>query len=60
MSEEEALEILENLREKSTDTQLIKKDQFMTFQKILMQQEDRINYIGIAHKGGNIVYTYKK
>lgn len=59
MNEETALEILANLRTGKIDEQIIYKEQFMKFREVLIKQEDKANFVGIAQKGGHIIYKYR-
>ena len=58
MTEQKALELIEDLRSDKVQEQLIMKEDFMVFRSILIQQKDRVNFVGIAQKGGNVIYKY--
>lgn len=59
MDEKEALKIIEQLRDGSVDSHLINKDEFMVFRNVLISQLDRSKFIGIAQKGGQVIYQYE-
>ncbi|CAM4049334.1 hypothetical protein [Lederbergia lenta] len=58
MELEEAKEIIEQLRSKVIQQVEIKKEDFLTFRQVLIEQEDYKNFHGIAKHGGNIIYEY--
>lgn len=60
MNKETALQILEDLRTGKIQEQLIKKADFMTFREVLVEQEDKADFVGIAQKGGQVIYKYRK
>lgn len=60
MEKETALQILDDLRTGKITEYLIEKNDFMTFREALIEQEDKAQFVGIAQKGGNVIYQYRK
>ena len=60
MTEEEALEILENLRDGQPEEYLITKNEFLSFRQVLIKQEDFKHFRGIAKRGGDVLFQYFK
>lgn len=58
MNEQEALEIIDQLRNGQLPNYYVKKEDFMTFRKVLIEQEDFKNFRGIAQRGGDVIYEY--
>lgn len=55
---EGALKIIEQLRSKEVKQVEIKKEDFLTFRQVLIEQDDYKSFRGIAKHGGNIIYEY--
>ncbi len=58
MDKEKALDILNRLR--NGESFLIKKEEFMAFREVLINQPDREKFTGNAQKGGNVIFTYEQ
>ncbi|MEK3887151.1 hypothetical protein [Bacillus sp. FSL K6-3431] len=58
MELEIAREIIDQLRSKEIGHIEIKKEDFLTFRQVLVEQEDYKYFHGIARQGGNIFYEY--
>ncbi|WP_216831570.1 hypothetical protein [Alkalihalobacterium elongatum] len=58
MNEQEAKDILEQLRNGTQQKVLISKDDFMCFRAQLVLQKDREAFVGTADKGGSVTYVY--
>ncbi|WP_078556919.1 hypothetical protein [Bacillus alkalicellulosilyticus] len=60
MEESEALTILSKLREGELEQYTVGKEDFLPFRAVLVNQEDRNQFVGRAHKGGTVTYTYDR
>ncbi|ASB89872.1 hypothetical protein OZL92_11835 [Bacillus sonorensis] len=60
MTEENAIELIENLRSGSIHELRVKKEDFLSFRAILTKQEDFKHFRGIAQRGGDIIFQYMK
>lgn len=49
---------IQQLRSGQIKEILIEKEEFMDFRALLMEQEDKENFIGRAQKGGKVIYSY--
>lgn len=60
MNEEQCLSIILQLRTGEAQEVEVKKEYFLTFRQLLVQQEDFKHFRGKALQGGNVLYTYMK
>lgn len=58
MEEQQALELLQQLRNKDVKELHVTKDQFLPFRQVLVKQEDFKHFRGIAGHGGGVIYHY--
>ncbi|MFV8827683.1 hypothetical protein [Alkalihalobacterium sp. APHAB7] len=58
MNEQQAIELLEQLRSGAQEKVFISKEDFMVFRAQLVLQEDRASFVGTANKGGTATYVY--
>lgn len=58
MEEQQALELLQQLRNKEVKDIHITKEQFLPFRQVLVKQEDFKHFRGVAGHGGNAIYHY--
>ncbi|MEI5905930.1 hypothetical protein WAK64_02465 [Bacillus spongiae] len=60
MTEEQCLSVILQLRTGEIQEVEVKKEYFLTFRQLLVQQEDFKHFRGQALQGGNVLYTYTK
>lgn len=60
MNEQEALALLNQLRNGELPEVHITKEHFLPFRAVLVEQEDREQFVGQAQKGGSVRYSYIK
>ncbi|KIQ94967.1 hypothetical protein LH47_00932 [Anoxybacillus thermarum] len=58
VTEQEAKQLLQQLRTRDIPHVLVKKEHFLTFRHVLVQQEDFKHFRGVAQRGGDVVYYY--
>ena len=59
MSNEDILMILQQLRSKEIESYRVLKSDFLIFCRVLLKQEDAIDFRGNAQHGGETIYTYE-
>ncbi|QHZ46568.1 hypothetical protein [Bacillus sp. NSP9.1] len=60
MTDENAIDLIEQLRSGRIHEVRVNKDDFLSFRAILTKQEDFKYFRGIAQHGGDIVFQYKE
>ncbi|MCY8268735.1 hypothetical protein [Bacillus haynesii] len=60
MTEQNAIDQIEQLRSGSIYELHVKKEDFLSFRAILTKQEDFKHFRGIAQHGGDIIFQYMK
>jgi hypothetical protein len=60
MDTKTAIEWLNQLRNGEIRELRIKKEDFLTFRAVLVQQEDFKHFRGVAQRGGDVIYHYMK
>ncbi|WP_018665323.1 hypothetical protein [Heyndrickxia acidiproducens] len=58
MTEEEAGKLIAQLRNREISEFLIKREDFLSFRKVLVAQPDFKQFKGIAKHGGDVIYQY--
>ncbi|MBP0724691.1 hypothetical protein J5Y03_05750 [Bacillus sp. RG28] len=58
MNQEQIHSILQDLSNRNVEEVLIKKEDFLIFRAELVKREDFKHFRGIAHHGGDTIYTY--
>ncbi|WP_100373038.1 hypothetical protein [Bacillus sp. FJAT-45037] len=59
MTKEEAIRILDQLRNNEIESYRLSKENFLDFREVLFAQEDMKNFRGNAQHGGEAIYTYE-
>ncbi|MGO4977665.1 hypothetical protein [Bacillus paralicheniformis] len=60
VTEQNAIDQIEQLRSGSIHELHVKKEDFLSFRAILTKQEDFKHFRGIAQHGGDIIFQYMK
>jgi hypothetical protein len=58
MDKEQALRMLESLRNREVEEIFVAKQDFMAFREVLVKREDFKQFRGIAQRGGDVIYQY--
>lgn len=58
MDQEQAIRMLESLKNKEAEEIFVTKQDFMAFREFLVKREDFKHFRGIAQRGGDVVFTY--
>ena len=58
MDQEQAITILESLRNREVEEIFVAKQDFMAFREFLVNREDFKHFRGIAQRGGDVIFTY--
>lgn len=58
MNEEKAKELLDKLKNGEITECYVKKEDFLTFRKVLVARDDFKHFRGIAQRGGDVIYHY--
>ncbi|MDZ5470564.1 hypothetical protein SM124_02260 [Bacillus sp. 31A1R] len=58
MNEQLINESLDQLRRGEISELFVKKEDFLSFRKVIVKREDFKQFRGIAQHGGNVVYQY--
>lgn len=58
MDKEQAVRMLESLKNKEVEEIFVSKHDFMEFREFLVIREDFKHFRGIAQRGGDVIFTY--
>ncbi|MEH7882986.1 hypothetical protein V7654_01555 [Bacillus sp. JJ1609] len=58
MDKEQAVRMLDSLKNKEVDEIFVSKQDFMIFREVIVNREDFKHYRGIAQRGGDVIYQY--
>ncbi|WNF24276.1 hypothetical protein [Mesobacillus jeotgali] len=58
MDKEQAIRMLESLKNKEVEEIFVAKQDFMEFREYLVKREDFKHFRGIAQRGGDVIFTY--
>jgi hypothetical protein len=58
MTEEQAKQIIEQLRQRKIEEYMVQKEDFLVFRSVLVAQEDFKHFRGEAQRGGHVLVTY--
>lgn len=58
MDKDQALRMLESLKNKEVEEIFVSKQDFMAFREVLVKREDFKNFRGVAQRGGDVVFQY--
>ncbi len=58
MDKDQALRMLESLKNKEVEEIFVSKQDFMAFREVLVKREDFKNYRGVAQRGGDVIFQY--
>ncbi|WP_210366320.1 hypothetical protein [Bacillus sp. REN3] len=58
MTRDEAVAMLESLKNKELEEVFVSKQDFLAFREVLVKREDFKNFRGIAQRGGDVIYHY--
>ncbi|ESU32806.1 hypothetical protein G3A_09430 [Bacillus sp. 17376] len=58
MDEEQAVRMLESLKNKEVEEIFVSKQDFMEFREFLVKRDDFKHFRGIAQRGGDVIFRY--
>ncbi|GAM13762.1 hypothetical protein SAMD00020551_1908 [Mesobacillus selenatarsenatis SF-1] len=58
MDKEQAVRMLESLRNKEVEEIFVSKQDFMEFREFLVKRDDFKHFSGIAQRGGDVIFRY--
>jgi hypothetical protein len=58
LDKEQAIRMLESLKNKEVEEIFVAKQDFMEFREYLVKREDFKHFRGIAQRGGDVIFTY--
>lgn len=58
MDKEQAVRMLDSLKNKEVDEIFVSKQDFMIFREVIVKRKDFKHYRGIAQRGGDVIYQY--
>lgn len=58
MDKEQAVRMLESLKNREVEEIFVSKQDFMAFREFLVKREDFKHFRGIAQRGGDVIFTY--
>jgi hypothetical protein len=58
LDKEQAIRMLESLKNREVEEIFVSKQDFMTFREFLVKREDFKQIRGIAQRGGDVIFTY--
>jgi hypothetical protein len=58
LDKEQAIRMLESLKNNEVEEIFVAKQDFMEFREFLVKREDFKHFRGIAQRGGDVIFTY--
>ena len=58
MDKEQAITMLESLKNREVEEIFVAKQDFMAFREFLVKRDDFKHFRGIAQRGGDVIFTY--
>ncbi|MBT2695631.1 hypothetical protein [Bacillus sp. ISL-55] len=58
MDKEQAVRMLESLKNREVEEIFVSKQDFMEFREFLVKREDFKHFKGIAQRGGDVIFRY--
>ncbi|RSD28213.1 hypothetical protein [Mesobacillus subterraneus] len=58
MDQDQAVRMLESLKNREVEEIFVAKQDFMAFREVLVKREDFKHFRGIAQRGGDVLYQY--
>jgi hypothetical protein len=58
VDKEQAIRMVESLKNREVEEIFVSKQDFMAFREVLVNREDFKHFRGIAQRGGDVIYRY--
>ncbi|MGV2940976.1 hypothetical protein AB5I83_15360 [Mesobacillus sp. LC4] len=58
MDKDQAITMLESLKNREVEEIFVAKQDFMAFREFLVKRDDFKHFRGIAQRGGDVIFTY--